>query len=104
MMADFQPRGYGKPEPNEPYEPKSIAANKVSGSVRSLVLLVNIEGRDRKISLSIDALEEYGLSGPAAVEELREIRKALEGLRAPIGPLSKAVATLADAISRQKDQ
>ena len=70
--------GFGRPDPAEPYKPHTIEEIKVSGEPRALELLVNIEGRDRRILLTTDALLDHGLSGPAAVVELRAIRAALE--------------------------
>ena len=41
---------------------------------------MNIAGRDQTIVLTNDELEGHGLSGPAAVDELRAIRVAVEAL------------------------
>ena len=71
---------YGPPDPAEPYKPHTIEENRVSGELRALVLRVNIAGRDRNVELTVGALQDHGLSGPAAVEELRGIRVALEDL------------------------
>ena len=46
----------------------------------TLELQVNIEGRDHNILLPLDALQDHGVTGPAAVVELRGIRLALEAL------------------------
>ena len=45
-----------------------------------LVLLVNIEGQPRKVLLSLDALQDHGLTGPAAAKELRAIREQLSSI------------------------
>ena len=47
---------------------------------QALELQVNIEGQDHDILLPLDALNDYGLLGPAAVAELRGIREALGDL------------------------
>ena len=47
---------------------------------QALELQVNIEGQDHDILLPLDALNDYGLLGPAAVAELRGIRQALQAL------------------------
>lgn len=57
-----------------------VSVNQGNGSSSTLELRVNIEGQDRGVLLPLDALEGHGLSGPAAVEELRRIRVALERL------------------------
>ena len=49
---------------------------------QALELQVSIEGQDRTVLLMLHALEDHGLSGPAAVAELRGIRKLLETLSA----------------------
>ena len=46
----------------------------------SLVLQVNIEDQDHEVLLEIDAAKDFGMSGPAAVIELRKIRETLERL------------------------
>ena len=72
------------PGPAEPPEARIVNINRAQGrrpkSSPSLELQVNIGDRDHAISLSLDALDSYGLSGPVAVEELRGIRIALEDL------------------------
>lgn len=50
------------------------------GQTEGLELQVNIEGQDHDILLPLDALNDYGLTGPAAVAELRGIREALVNL------------------------
>ncbi|MXY42007.1 MAG: hypothetical protein F4160_05265 [Rhodospirillaceae bacterium] len=77
-MNNFQEGGYGKPGPAELPMAEVV---RISGSPKgspTLELRVNIEGRDRRFLLTLSALEGHGLSGPAAVEELRAIRAALE--------------------------
>ena len=75
-------------EPTEPYKPHTITEDRVGRELRALELLVNIEGLDRRVELSVGALKDHGLSGPAAVEELRGIRAALveelRGIRAAL--------------------
>ena len=68
------------PDPVEPYKPHTIEENRVSGELRALVLRVNIAGRDRNVELTVGALQDHGLSGPAAVEVLRSIQSTLEDL------------------------
>ncbi len=79
-MSPFQPNNYGKPSPTEPPVAKITRINRPPGSSPSLELQVSIGGLDHKVLLPLDALEDRGLSGPAAVEELRGIRAALEAL------------------------
>ena len=69
-----------RPDPAEPYEPESIEVLERSDGKLSLVLRVKIEGRLRRILLSPDALQDFDLSGPEAVKELRRIREAVEAL------------------------
>ncbi|MDE0488553.1 MAG: hypothetical protein OXI07_05100 [Gammaproteobacteria bacterium] len=72
--------GY-RPGPAEPYTPHKIEeVRDKSGALKSLVLQVKIEGRHHRVSLSTDVLRDFGLTGPAAAEELRGIRAALERL------------------------
>ena len=75
---------YERQGPAEPVKAKIIKVNRNEGrqpeSTPSLELQVKIEDQDHDVWLSLDALEENGLSGPAAVEELRRIREALEEL------------------------
>ena len=71
----------GRPEPAEPPMATITGGFEVrrgSRGKRVLELQVNIAGRDRAIWLTDDELASYGLSGPAAVDELRGIRAALE--------------------------
>ena len=68
------------PDPVEPYKPNTIRAVEAPDGRRALELRVNIAGRDRTIVLTNDELEGHGLSGPAAVDELRAIRVAVEAL------------------------
>ena len=56
------------------------ATGSKDGKSQALELQVNIEGQDHAVLLALDALNDYGLSGPAAVKELRGIRLALESL------------------------
>ena len=74
------PSGRGRPEAAEP--PKAIIKNLIrkAGSSPDLELQVNIGGRDYRLVLPHDALRDHGIEGPAAVEELRGIRTAIEGL------------------------
>ncbi len=68
-----------RPKPAELPRAKIINYNPASpGSSATLELQVNIEGQDHSILLPVDALNNHGLSGPAAVEELRGIREALD--------------------------
>ena len=75
---------YGSQGPAEPAKAKIIKVNRNEGrqpeSTPSLELRVKIEDQDHDVLLPLGALEENGLSGPAAVEELRRIRTALEEL------------------------
>ena len=75
---------YGGQGSAEPAKAKIIKVNRNEGripeSTPSLELRVKIEDQDHDVWLSLDALEEIGLSGPAAVEEIRLIRMALEEL------------------------
>jgi len=69
--------------PDESPIPEAKVLRIIRGSPKespALELQVKIGGRDRKILLRLDALEEFGLSGPAAVEELRKIRRSLDDL------------------------
>ncbi len=77
-MNSFQT--YGNPGPTEPPEAEITQIIEKRGGKRALELQVNIEGQHRTFLLTLDALKGYGLSGPAAVEELRGIRAALEAL------------------------
>ena len=67
------------PAATEPPKAKIVRFNR-NQSTPSLELQVNIEGRDHVFALPLDALQEYDVSGPAAVEELRQIRVTLERL------------------------
>ena len=82
-MVDLTART-SRPSPSEPPLAKIVKVNRTHGrrpeSTPSLELQVNIEGRDHDVWLPLGALEENGLSGPAAAEELRGIRAALEEL------------------------
>ena len=69
---------YGRPDPAEPPIAEIRKVYRPANRNAALELQVKIEGRDRTILLTLDALEGHGLSGPAAVEELRAIRVALE--------------------------
>lgn len=71
--------GY-RPKPGEPPEAEIIGVAETRRGKSCLVLQVKIEGRDQELALTFDALQGYGLSGPAAVEELRRIREAVEAL------------------------
>lgn len=73
LQASFQVN----PDLTEPPQAEIIGEALGRDGKRVLELRVKIEGRDRNIWLALDALEGHGLSGPAAVEELREIRKIL---------------------------
>ncbi len=79
VQTDYKHQG-----PAEPAKAKIIKVNRNESqrpeSTPSLELQVKIEDQDHDVWLSLDALEENGLSGPAAVEELRRIREALEEL------------------------
>ena len=77
-MAAIQ-NSYGKPDPVEPYVAKIVKLNlHPNNKIPNLELQVKIEGRDRTVSLPLYALQEFGIGGPAAVEELRGLRMALE--------------------------
>ena len=82
-MANLMART-SRPGTSELPQAKIVNINRAQGrrpkSSPSLELQVNIEGRDHAVALSLDALEDHGLSGPAAAEELRGIRAALEEL------------------------
>lgn len=61
------------------------------GGTRYLELQVNIGGQPHKVWLSLGALQDQGVSGPAAAEELRGIREALGGLREAVEALAPFV-------------
>ena len=63
----------------EPPEAKIVGINRTESS-SYLELQVRIGDRDQSVSLPLDALEDRGLSGPAAAEALRGIQSALEEL------------------------
>ena len=60
-------------------------------SSSSLELRVNIEGRDHLCALPLDAMEDFGLSGPAAADALSRIADALGQLRHPVGRLADQI-------------
>ena len=78
-MTNFQGKGTIHPDPAEPPIAKIVGINR-TGPSPSLELRVKIRDQDHDALLLLDALEDYGLSGPAAVEELRAIRVALVDL------------------------
>ena len=81
MTKTTMPAGNRYPDPTEPYEATSVEVYRGSDrSMLGLEIRVNIEGRDRRVLLRLDALANHGLSGPAAGEELRGIREAVESL------------------------
>ena len=103
-MEPLQGKFEINPGSSEPPEAKITGFIGTRDGKRGLELLVNIEGKDRTCVLRLDALEGHGLSGPAAVEELRALREELEELRTPIGQLAGSAATLANEISRSRNQ
>ena len=69
MTKTTIPAGNRYPDPAEPYEPTSVEVCRGSDrSMLDLEIRVNIDGRDRRVLLRLDALANHGLSGPAAVE------------------------------------
>lgn len=79
----------GRPDPAESYVPFEIReATGVDGK-KCLELLVNIEDRPRSILLTLDALQDHGLSGPAAVEALLGIQAAVESLVSEVRSLDR---------------
>ena len=74
------PSGRGRPDSAEPLKAKITNLIYKAGSSPYLELQANIGGRDHTISLSLDDLQCHGIGGPAAVEELRGIRTAIEDL------------------------
>ena len=79
MMMSVQSK-YDRQGPMEPPVAEIIQVNRPPDKTSILELRVNIEDRDQLVALPLGALEEFGLTGPAAVEELRAIRVALENL------------------------
>ncbi|MCY4130052.1 MAG: hypothetical protein OXG15_12535 [Gammaproteobacteria bacterium] len=81
-MSSPIPSGGGRPKPGRDNLPLAKILENIPrfDGTPCLVLRVNIEGRDHELGLTIDELDEAGLSGPAGVEELRKIRKLLEQL------------------------
>lgn len=65
------------PGPAELPEAEIIEIAERPGGKQCLVLQASIGGQPRKFVLALDALEGHGLSGPAAVAELRAIRELL---------------------------
>ena len=74
------PSDRGRPDAADP--PKAIFKNLIrkAGSSPDLEIQVSIGGRDYSIVLPHDDLRDHGIGGPAAVEELRGIRTAIEDL------------------------
>ena len=70
-----------RPGPSEPYKPDAVKPILGSDGKKALEPKVSIEGRPRGVLLSPDALEDFGLTGPVAVEELRGVRPELSRLR-----------------------
>lgn len=79
-MTSFDTTRDGRPLAGELPEAEIIDEVDSRGGKRALVLKVKIEGQHRTFLLRLDALEGRGLLGPAAVEELRGIRIAVEAL------------------------
>ena len=65
---------------------------------------MNIEGRDHLCALALDAMEDFGLSGPAAADALSRIADALGQLRHPVGRLAGMTDRVAAAVGQKKDQ
>ncbi len=82
-MNAFQ-SSYDRPGSAKPYEPESIELVTATDGRSHLELQVKIEDRLRSVKLTLDALQDHGLSGPAAAEELRKIRKAAERIAAAL--------------------
>ena len=63
-------------------EPLKAKVKKITRTKSSLnlELQVNIEGQDRDLQLSVDASQDYGLTGQEGVTELRRIADSLEKL------------------------
>ncbi len=78
--------------PSEPPEAEIIEDIDLSDGRRGLALRVSIEGRDHTVALSTDALQAAGMTGPAAVELLRRIAVAAEGIHQHIGLYRKKEA------------
>ncbi len=78
-------------QPAAPPEAKITGIVATRGNTRALELQVRIAGQDRKFLLALDALEDHGLTGPAAAEELREIRQTLGGIEEKIVDLTNAI-------------
>ena len=58
---------YGRPDPAEPPIAEIRKVYRPANKTAALELQVNIEGRNRTVLLTLDALEGHGLSGPVAV-------------------------------------
>ena len=65
-------------DPAEPPVAKIVKILDEPGGQRALELQVNIGGQDQRVLLSLGALEDHGLSGPAAVEALRGVAQAVD--------------------------
>ena len=83
---------------------KVMGLNPGNGSTSSLELRVSIEGQDHDVLLPLDALDSYGLSGPAVVVELRALQKALTNLRDPVGRLAGATDKLQAVLALQESK
>ena len=80
-----------RPKRTELPKAKITGINRNRSSV-SLALQVKIEDRDHDVLLPIDAIEGYGMTGPAAVEEIRTIRMAIVALAETVGRLAQVAA------------
>ena len=68
-----------------------VTSSLKTGQKPSLVLRVNIEGQAHEVALTLDELAKAGMTGPAAVEGLREIRETLGGIEEKIVDLTNAI-------------
>lgn len=90
------------PAPYSKWPIATIVGLNRSGSSPSLELRVNIEDRDHVCVLPLDALRDYEMSGPAAVDALSRIADALGALREPVGRLAGMTDLLATAVGQRK--
>ena len=69
-----------RPEPGDDNLPQAeIIENSANfDGTKILILQVSIDGRPRKFALALNAINAYGMAGPAAVEELRQIKEILD--------------------------
>ena len=79
------------------------------GLSATLELRVSIEGQDHNILLPVDTLNDHGLSGPAAVESLRDIQKAIQGMQSAFDTFatlefSNKMDTLIEVLLQQQNQ